>query len=95
MTEKTVVNQCLKYLNSLPRVRAKKIHGGVYMAGWPDVLAVAGGTAVFLEFKREGLNATPLQLRELQMWATAGAVAVVVHSLKEVKAALAAHSLIR
>ncbi len=95
MTEKTVVNQCLKYLNALPRVRAKKIHGGAYMAGWPDVLAVAGGTAVFLEFKKEGLDATDLQRRELELWATAGAVAVVVHSLEEVKAALAAHGLIR
>ena len=93
--EHTIVTHILKYINGLPRCRAKKVHGGSYMAGWPDVLCCIAGKLVFFEVKQPGLDATAIQRRELGMWAQAGAVTAVVHSLSEAKETLKSYGLIR
>lgn len=87
-TEKSIVNAILKYLNSLERTRARKIHGGPYMAGWPDILAVKDGQAYFFEVKRTGGHPTKLQLYELGEWMSAGATVAVVTSVEDVRAVL-------
>jgi len=88
-TEKTIVDAILKYLNSLEGCRARKIHGGPYMAGWPDILAIKNGRAYFFEVKRPGGKATKLQLYELDEWMRAGATVAVVESVEAVKQVMA------
>lgn len=87
-TEKSIVEAILKYLNSLDRCRARKIHGGPYMAGWPDILCVKDGQAYFFEVKRPGGKPTKLQLYELKEWMKAGAMIAVVNSVNDVRAVL-------
>ena len=84
-TEKSIVESILKYLNNLERTRARKIHGGPYMAGWPDILCVKDGQAYFFEVKRPGGKATKLQLYELSEWTKAGAKTAIVTSVDEVR----------
>jgi hypothetical protein len=85
MSEKSITNSVLRYLNRLPDTYARKIHGGPYMAGMPDVLCCHRGHMVVIEMKMPGRRPTELQQRELDRWERAGAVAFVAHSLKEVK----------
>jgi len=87
-TEKSIVESILKHLNSLDRCRARKIHGGPYMAGWPDILCVRDGHAYFFEVKRPGGRPTKLQLYELSEWMSAGATVAIVTSVDEVRAVL-------
>ena len=84
-TEKSIVESILKYLNSLERTRARKIHGGPYMSGWPDILCVKDGRAYFFEVKRPQGKPTKLQLYELGEWSRAGAKVAVVTSVDEVR----------
>jgi len=84
-TEKSIVERILKYLNNLDCCRARKIHGGPYMSGWPDILAVKDGQAYFFEVKRPGGRPTKLQLYELGEWMSAGAVVAVVTSVDDVR----------
>lgn len=86
--EKTIVESILKYLNSLEGTRARKIHGGPYMAGWPDILCVRNGQAYFFEVKRPGGKPTKLQLYELGEWSRAGAKAAVVTGVDDVRAVM-------
>jgi len=90
-TEKSIVERILKYLNSLDGCRARKIHGGPYMAGWPDIIAVKDGQAYFFEVKRPGGRPTKLQLYELGEWMRVGAVVAVVTSVDEVKRVIEHH----
>lgn len=83
--EKSIVASILRYLNSLPGCYACKVHGGAYMAGWPDIIGCCRGRALALEVKRPGQKATPLQVAVLEKWRRAGAVAAVVTSRKEVE----------
>jgi hypothetical protein len=84
--EKTITNQILKYLNGLPRCRARKIPGGTYGGGWPDIICVRSGRAVFIEVKRPKVGRlTPLQEKELTLWHEAGAVCFVATSVDDVR----------
>jgi|SRR5690606_21911827 len=91
-TEKSIVERILKYLNSLDGCRARKIHGGPYMSGWPDILAIKDGQAYFFEVKRPGGRPTKLQLYELGEWMRVGAVVTVVTSVEEVKRVIEHHA---
>lgn len=86
--ESAIVKSIISYLNRIPGARAKKIHGSSYSAGWPDVLCVMNGRAIFFEVKRPAPYGTPvtkIQQAELAAWAKAGAVAGVVRSVDDVK----------
>lgn len=83
--EKSITAGILRYLNSLPGCYACKVHGGPYMAGWPDIVGCYQGRALALEVKRPGNRATKLQLAVLRKWREAGAVAGVVTSVEDVK----------
>src|SRR5690606_17701754 len=84
-TEKSIVERILKYLNSLDRCRARKIHGGPYMSGWPDIIAVKDGQAYFFEVKRPGGRPTKLQLYVLGERKSAREIVAVVTSVEEVR----------
>jgi hypothetical protein len=84
--EKTITNNILKYLNSLERCRARKIPGGMYGGGWPDIICVYRGRTIFFEVKRPKVGVlTALQERELQAWREVGALAFVVTSVDDVR----------
>lgn len=86
--EISIVRAILRYLNSLDETHARKTHGGRYATGWPDVVGAHRGRFLALEVKRPGGKPTPLQVRELQRWERAGAIAAVVTSVDEVRALL-------
>lgn len=86
MSEKSIVNSILKYLNSLPQCRAEKTWGGGYgNAGKPDITGCLNGRRFELEVKVPGGKPTPLQKVTLEQWKEAGAIVAVVHSVEEVK----------
>lgn len=86
MSEKSIVNSILKYLNSLPQCRAEKTWGGGYgNAGKPDITGCLNGRRFELEVKVPGGKLTPLQKVTLEQWKEAGAITAVVHSAEEAK----------
>jgi len=89
MSEKSIVNSILKYLNSLPQCRAEKTWGGGYgNAGKPDITGCLKGRRFELEVKKPGGKLTKLQEVTLRKWFEAGAITGVVHSVDEVKEVL-------
>jgi hypothetical protein len=83
--EKTITNSIIKWLNTLDGTRARKMPSGPYGSGWPDIICVHHGLAVFIEVKRPGKVPTPLQWAELNSWSTAGAECFVTTSLEDFK----------
>lgn len=83
MKEATIVAKALKRLNAMPGVRARKVHGGAFVSGEPDLDIVAAGRSVKLEVKVPGETATKLQDRIMEQWRAAGAVCAVVTSADE------------
>jgi hypothetical protein len=92
MQEKTIVNNILKYLKSLPACFCWKQHGGAYgSSGLPDIICCVSGRFVAFEVKRpagDGHAAgklTKLQEIAIARIRTAGGIAAKVTSLEEVK----------
>lgn len=84
--ESSVVNALIKWINKQPGCKAQKTHGSGLRQGTPDILGSWRGRMLAIEVKRPGSNkVTPLQRRELEAWAQAGAIAGVAHSLKELQ----------
>lgn len=84
--ESTIVAAVLKYL----RARgywAAKLHGGPYqMAGLPDVLAIKGGLATWVEVKRPGEKPTAIQESMMRTLANAGSIVIVATSIEDLEA---------
>jgi hypothetical protein len=85
----------LRYLNGLRSSRQPihwlKLHGGPHqMQGTPDLHVTYRGMSYWLEVKRPGAKATPLQEHRLSQWRAAGATTGVVESLEEFKDILGA-----
>ncbi len=94
MTERAIVKAILAYLNGLPGCLARKRWGGgMGVAGDPDIDACLRGRSLQLEVKRPGEKPTLLQVKRLEEWRRAGAIAGVVLSVDEVKALLAREGL--
>ena len=86
MSESTFKNRILKYLNGLPGCKAIKMHGNQYVeAGTPDIFCCYRGRPVLLELKLPGNEPTVIQLKRLEEWRAAGAVAEWVTSLEDVR----------
>ena len=84
--EKTITRNIIKYLNTLPNCYARKVHGGRYQSGFPDIVCCRGGVAIFIEVKRPGIGKlTKLQKLELKKWNDAGAITIVAYSVDDVK----------
>ena len=89
-SERAIVKAILAYLNGLPGCLARKRWGGgLGVAGDPDITGCLNGRHFEFEVKRPGEQPTPLQMRRLDEWRRAGAVAAVVTSVAEVRELLA------
>ena len=85
--ESVVVRKILKYLNSLDKCRARKVHGSAYSGGEPDIDCCLNGRSIKIEVKKPGekVGENGLQKKILQEWSEAGAVSFWVTSVEEVK----------
>lgn len=63
----------------------RKVHGGTYGAGWPDLMGVYKGLALCIEVKMPGREntVTELQAETLANLRKAGALAFVLTSMKQ------------
>ena len=84
--ESVVVRQILKYLNSLDRCRARKVHGSIYSGGEPDIDCCFKGRSIKIEVKKPGekVDDKGLQQKILKEWEDAGAISFWVTSIEEV-----------
>jgi hypothetical protein len=94
-SEDSIVKAILRYINKLPRCVAEKTHGSAFKSGQLDITAAIAGRRVELEVKRPGKDATPLQQRRMEKWASGDAVVGCVHSVAEVWDLFEAHGMIR
>jgi len=81
--ESTIQSKIIKWLKSDGYFVTKLM--GTSTNGIPDVLAIKNGKTIFVEVKRPGRKAEPLQeyrMKELNM---KGAFAFVAHSVEETK----------
>lgn len=96
-SERSIVENIIKYLRSLPNGYARKIHGGnLGSTGEPDVDAVVDGRALKLEVKRPGHEneLTAIQRVALTRWQSCGAIVGVVTSVDDVRDLLGWNELI-
>lgn len=86
MKEKTITNQILKYLKSLPKCFAFKEHGGLYgTSGIPDIIVCYKGKFMAFEVKNERGKLSKLQEITIEKIRNAKGMAFKVTSLEEVK----------
>ena len=79
----------MKVARSLGWWCMKVVVGNSHMpTGIPDVLAIKGGHAVWMEFKRPGCDPTRIQLHRLKELEGAGCTTAVVRSAGEVREVL-------
>ena len=83
--ERTIVDKIKKYLMSLPSCYVIKTHGSRFGSGQPDLIGCCQGRTLALEVKRPGGKPTTLQLKTLDKWRDAGAIAGVVYGVEDVK----------
>jgi hypothetical protein len=94
-SERAIVKAILAYLNGLPGCLARKRWGGgMGVAGDPDIDSCIHGRSLQLEVKRPGEKPTPLQLKRLEEWRKAGALAGVVTSVAATRALLEENGLL-
>ena len=94
VNESDIVKSILKYLKTVPRCFAWKEHGGMYgTAGVPDIIACIGGVFFAFEVKTAAGRTTKLQEATIRRITDCGGRAVVVRSVADVKAAIAAANL--
>ena len=86
MKEKTITNQILKYLKSLPECFAFKEHGGLYgTSGIPNIIVCYKGKFLAFEVKTEKGKLSKLQEMAIAKIRKANGMAFKVTSLEEVK----------
>ena len=98
---RNITSPAVKAINALPRARAIKLHGSIFMeAGNPDVFACATIAKPYAEtFALEGKRAKKgprvLQQKRLASWAAAGAVTGIFHTVAEAVAIVQGDEAIR
>lgn len=86
MLEKDLVGEIKKYLQNKQDIFFWKEHGGQYgTAGIPDVIVCYKGKFIAFECKKPGGKPTLLQKIAINKIIKAGGIALIVHSLEEVK----------
>lgn len=91
MREADIVRAILTHLRSLPDCFCWKEHGGPYGTnGIPDVICCYRGRFVAFEVKTDKGKPTKLQEAVIRKIVRAGGTALIVRSVEDVKAALAA-----
>jgi Holliday junction resolvase len=85
MLERTIVAKVMATAKSLGWF-VVKIHGSAYqMAGLPDILAIKGGRAVWMEAKVPGNEPSKIQLHRMRELAAAGCPVAVVYSAADAR----------
>lgn len=88
--EKTIVARVMSQCRTMG-FWVQKTHGSSYsMSGMPDVLAIRGGVAHWMEVKQPGQKPTRIQEHRMRQLAEAGCPVAVVHSAGEARAFLEA-----
>lgn len=82
--EAVITAKILKYLNGLLGCYARKVPGGFFSSGWPDIVGCYAGRAFLIEVKRPGGKTTVLQDAELNRWGAAKARTLVAYSVDDV-----------
>lgn len=82
--ESVITRKILKYLNGLIGCYARKVPGGFFSSGWPDIVGCYAGRAFLIEVKVPGGKTTRLQDQELGRWGAAGARTLVAYSVDDV-----------
>ena len=86
MKEKTITNQILKHLKSLPECYAFKEHGGLYgTSGIPDIIVCYKGKFLAFEVKTEKGKLSKLQEITIAKIQKAKGMAFKVTNLEEVE----------
>ena len=86
MSETEFKKEVLEYLNSLPRTKAIKLRGSIYMErGTPDILCVHKGVPIFLELKVGKNVASKMQERQIKEWQSSGARAMVIRNMNQLE----------
>jgi len=92
-SEKYLLGKCLLHLKDLRRqgvkVKGRKVHGGSFQSGEPDLDIVLRGRAVKIELKAPGKKPTARQEHVLREWSEAGAVAVWLDNFEAFRQLLA------
>jgi hypothetical protein len=86
VSEKSITNAILKWLNSIPGCYARKTLGGISNPGEPDISGCLNGRRLEIEVKAPGNKPTVLQERALKRWRESGAMSGVAWSLEDAKA---------
>lgn len=82
--ETVITGKILKYLNGLVGCYARKVPGGFFSSGWPDIVGCYAGRAFLIEVKVPGNTTTKLQDQELTRWGAAKARTLVAYSVDDV-----------
>ena len=86
ITEKSIVNSCLRWARKLPCSKFRKRKGGVTNPGEPDIYGCIFGLHVEIEMKAPGGKPTKLQERRIVEWSNAGCfIKGIAYSLYEFK----------
>jgi len=86
MLEKNITNKIIKYLNSLDRVKAWKVHSGSYATpSKADITGSYRGLRFDIEVKRPGNKPTAAQFYFLESMKKTGSIAFWTDSLENVK----------
>ncbi len=81
--EKSIADNIMRWLKTIPCCYAEKRHGSRFNAGRPDITGCIKGRRFEMEIKRPGARVTRLQEEMLRRWREAGAVVGVVTSREE------------
>lgn len=84
--ESNITKSILKYLRSLDKCFAWKVHGGMYgTAGIPDVICCYQGQFLAFEVKVPGNKPTAIQQAMIEKINNAKGKAYIVYSVKDVR----------
>ncbi|MBA5875218.1 MAG: hypothetical protein GDA66_11820 [Nitrospira sp. CR1.2] len=82
--ESVITRKILTYLNGLLGCYARKVPGGFFSSGWPDIVGCYAGRAFLIEVKVPGGKTTRLQDQELGRWGAAKARTLIAYSVDDV-----------
>lgn len=82
--ESVITRKILTYLNGLLGCYARKVPGGFFSSGWPDIVGCYAGRAFLIEVKVPGGKTTRLQDKELGRWGAAKARTLIAYSVDDV-----------
>ncbi len=81
--EGVITKRLLERFNGYLGCYARKVPGGFFSSGWPDIVGCFCGAFFAVEVKRPGGKATPLQSAELEKWRAARGYATVATSVED------------